>query len=44
VAAQVDVCAVVTEEGVATTAIDVMVKVAAVTVMLAEPDTFVKPA
>jgi hypothetical protein len=41
VAAQVDVCVVVMEAGVAATVIEVMVKGAEVTVMLAEPDTLV---
>ena len=43
-AAQVDVCAGVIEEGVAATVIEVMVKGPEVTVMLAEPDMLVKPA
>jgi hypothetical protein len=44
VAAHIEVCAVVMEAGVAATTIEVMVNVALVTVMGAEPDTFVYPA
>jgi hypothetical protein len=43
VAAQVEVCAVVMDEGVAATVMDVMVKATVVTVMLAVPDMLVKP-
>jgi hypothetical protein len=41
VAAQVEDCAVVMEEGVAATVMEVILKGADVTVMFAEPETFV---
>jgi hypothetical protein len=44
VAAQVEVCAVVMEGGVAATVMDVMVKGTEVTAMLAEPEMLVNPA
>lgn len=44
VAAQRDVCDVVIEEGVAVTAIFVTVDAAALTAIVAEPETFVYPA